>query len=94
MFNSLPISMTQPMDTDIKELKDPILGLDKKIDELKTDIEVMDNRLSNVEKGLGELKTEFKASSDKLDNRLRTFGGIILTAALGIIVKLLAFPNA
>jgi peptidoglycan hydrolase CwlO-like protein len=85
--------MTQATDTDIRELKDLILGLDKKVDEIKTDIKIMDNRLSNLEKGLPELKTEFKATSDKLDNRLWTFGGIILTAALGIIIKLLAFPN-
>jgi hypothetical protein len=67
--------MTQATDTDIRELKDLLLGLDKKID-------VIDTRLIEVEKKI-----------DKQDSRLWAFGGIILTASLGITIKLLAFPN-
>ena len=68
--------MTQATDTDIRELKDLILGIDKKID-------VMDTRLIEVEKKI-----------DKQDSRLWAFGGIVLTAALGIAIKLLAIPNS
>jgi peptidoglycan hydrolase CwlO-like protein len=77
--------MTQTTDTDIRELKDLILGLDKKIDaidgkvdDLKTDIKVVDTRLTEVEKKI-----------DKQDTRLWAFGGIVLTAALGGLWKLL-----
>ena len=68
--------MTQATDTDIRELKDLILGIDKKID-------VMDTRLIEVEKKI-----------DKQDSRLWAFGSIVLTAALGIVIKLLAIPNS
>ncbi len=74
--------MTQATDTNIREIKDLILGLDKKIDEVKTDLKIIDTRLIEVEKKI-----------DKQDTRLWTFGGIILAASLGIIVKLLAFPT-
>jgi hypothetical protein len=67
--------MTLATDTDIRELKDLILGLDKRID-------VIDTRLIEVEKKI-----------DKQDIRLWAFGDIILTASLGITIKLLAFPN-
>lgn len=80
--------MTQATDTDIRELKDLILGLDKKIDgldkkidEVKVDLKIVDTRLVEVEKKI-----------DKQDTRLWAFGGIILAAALGTIVKLLALP--
>ena len=72
--------IAQATDTEIQDL---ILGLDKKIDEVKTDLKIIDTRLIKVEKKI-----------DKQDTRLWAFGGIILAAALGIVVKLLAFPNA
>jgi hypothetical protein len=74
--------MAQATNTDIREIKDLILGLDKKIDEVKTDLKIIDTRLIEVEKKI-----------DKQDTRLWTFGGIILAACLGTIVKLLNFPN-
>ena len=74
--------MAQATDTDIREIKDLILGLDKKIDEVKICLNFIDTRLIEVEKKI-----------DKQDTLLWTFGGIILAAALGTIVKLLAFPN-
>lgn len=81
--------MTQATDTDIRELKDLILGLDKKIDDVKSDIRVMDTRLVEVEKKLDKLDSKI----DKQDTRLWAFGGIVLTASLGALVKLLIFPN-
>jgi hypothetical protein len=66
----------------IADLKDLILGVDKKIDDVKSDLKVIDTRLIEVEKKM-----------DKQDTRLWAFGAIILTAALGIVVKLLSVPN-
>jgi chromosome segregation ATPase len=63
----------------IADLKDLILGVDKKIDDVKSDLKVIDTRLIEVEKKM-----------DKQDSRLWAFGAIILTAALGIVVKLLS----
>jgi hypothetical protein len=74
--------MTQATDVDIRELKDLILGLDKKID-------IMDTRLAEVEKKIDKLDTKI----DKQDNRLWLFMGLILTTAIATIFKLLAFPN-
>jgi hypothetical protein len=58
-------------DTDIREIKDLIQGLDKKID-------IMDTRLIEVEKKIDKLDTKI----DKQDNRLWLFMGLILTTAL------------
>jgi hypothetical protein len=69
-------------DTDIRDIKDLIQGLDKKID-------IMDTRLIEVEKKIDKLDTKI----DKQDNRLWLFMGLILTTALATIFKLLAFPN-
>jgi hypothetical protein len=74
--------MTQVTDTDIRDIKDLIQGLDKKID-------IMDTRLIEVEKKIDKLDTKI----DKQDNRLWLFMGLILTTALATIFKLLAFPN-
>jgi peptidoglycan hydrolase CwlO-like protein len=74
--------MTQATDVDIRELKDLILGLDKKID-------IMDTRIAEVEKKIDKLDTKI----DKQDNRLWLFMGLILTTAIATIFKLLAFPN-
>jgi hypothetical protein len=70
----------------IADLVSSITGLREEMrvgfSDIKTDIKVMDNRLAEVEKKI-----------DKQDTRLWTFGGIILTTALGSLVKLLIFPN-
>jgi septal ring factor EnvC (AmiA/AmiB activator) len=85
--------MTQLTDTDIRDLKDLIVGFrDEVKDELahiRTDIKVMDTRLIEVEKKVDKLDGKI----DKQDNRLWAFGGLILAAALGTIYKLLAFPS-
>ena len=67
----------------IADLKDLILGVDRKIDDVKSDLKVIDTRLVEVEKKI-----------DKQDARLWAFGAIILTASLGIVVKLLSIPNS
>ncbi len=106
--------MTQATDTDIRELKDLIQGLDRKIDGLdkKTDgldkkIDGLDKKIdlgfANVDIKLAEIKGDIKTLDtrvvavenklDKQDTRLWAFGGIILTAALGLTIKLLAFAD-
>lgn len=74
--------MTQSTDPDMREIRDLIQGLDKKID-------IIDTRLAEVEKKMDKLDTKI----DKQDNRLWLFMGLILTTALATIFKLLAFPN-
>jgi uncharacterized coiled-coil DUF342 family protein len=81
--------MTQMQDTDIREIKDLIQGLDKKIDGLDKKIDIMDTRLVEVDKKIDKLDTKI----DKQDNRLWLFMSLILTTALATIFKLLAFPN-
>jgi replication fork clamp-binding protein CrfC len=73
--------------------------LDSKIDNLELKI---DGKLDNINTRLLEIdKTiekqdnrliEINKTIDKQDNRLWLFGGLILSAALGTIYKLLAFP--
>jgi hypothetical protein len=81
--------MSQVTDTDIRELKDLILGLDKKIDDVKTTIVGLDKKIDIMDARLIEVEKKI----DKQDTRLWAFGGIILAASLGTSVKLLAFPN-
>ena len=92
--------MTQATDTDIRELKDLIQGLDRKIDGLDKKIDL---GFANVDIKLAEIKGDIKTLDtrvvevenklDKQDTRLWAFGGIILTAALGLTIKLLAFAD-
>lgn len=81
--------MTQATDADIRELKDLILGLDKKIDTIDRKVDIVETRLAEVEKKIDKLDTKI----DKQDNRLWLFMGLILTTAIATIFKLLAFPN-
>ena len=81
--------MTQATEVDIRELKDLIVGLDKKVDLIERKVDIIDTRLAEVEKKMDKLDTKI----DKQDNRLWLFMGLILTTALATIFKLLAFPN-
>jgi chromosome segregation ATPase len=81
--------MTQSTETDIRELKDIILGIDKKIDDVKAEIRGLDKKIDIIDTRLIEVEKKI----DKQDTRLWTFSGIVLSAALGTIIKLLAFPN-
>jgi chromosome segregation ATPase len=99
--NSIQLTiMTQATDTDIRELKDLILGLDKKIDDTRADIRVMeakiegkmetiDSRLNAIEGKLTTLENRMLG----LDNRLWGFGMLVLTSALTILGKVFLFPN-
>jgi peptidoglycan hydrolase CwlO-like protein len=66
--------MTQVTDTDIREIKDLIQGLDKKID-------IMDTRIIEVEKKIDKLDPKI----DKQDNRLWLFMGLILTTNFQVV---------
>jgi hypothetical protein len=78
--------MAQRTESDLRELKDLIQGLDKKIDLLDKKVElgfsdangkldVINTRLTTVEAGL-----------IKLDSRLWTFIGLCLTTTLGSLL--------
>ncbi len=80
--------MTTTSDTDLKELKDLILSVDKRLDTLDKKIEVQGVKLDAISQRLGDLKEQV----DKQDNR---FWGLFLAlfiALLGIIGKVLFFP--
>jgi hypothetical protein len=81
--------MAQATNKDIREIKDLILGLDKKIDEVKTEIRGLDKKIDIIDIRLVEVEKKI----DKQDTPLWAFGGIILAVCLGTIVKLLAFPK-
>ncbi len=81
--------MTQATDSDIKDLTSLILGIDKKIDEVRSDLRIMDARLIEVEKKVDKLDGRF----DKLDNRLWLFAMLILGSALTAIIKLFGVPT-
>jgi chromosome segregation ATPase len=74
--------------------------LDSKIDnlEIKIDgkLDTINNRLLEIDKTIekqDDRLIEINKTIDKQDNRLWLFGGLILSAALGTIYKLLAFPS-
>jgi hypothetical protein len=78
--------MAQKTDTDLREIKDLIQALDKKIDSGLSDIKL---ELSDVK---GELKlansrlTTIEANVNKLDGRLWGFIGLGLTTTLGSLL--------
>jgi hypothetical protein len=80
--------MTTISDTDLKELKDLILGLDKRLDSLDKNIEVQGVKLDAINQRLDDLREQV----NKQDNR---FWGLFLAlfiALLGVIGKVLFFP--
>lgn len=92
--------MTQATDTDIRELRDLILGLDKKLDGMDKRLEVfqartderfnsIDQRFNSIDQRLGSLEDRTKSQ----DSRLWTFVTALVLAALGIIAKLAFFPQ-
>ena len=56
----------------LRRLEDLVIGVDKKVDDVKSDIRVMDTRLVEVEKKI-----------DKLDTRMWALVAILLTATIG-----------
>ena len=80
--------MTTTSETAIREIKDLILGLDKRLDTLDKNLEVRGVKLDAINQHLDDLKQQV----NKQDNR---FWGLFLAlfiALLGIIGKVLFFP--
>jgi hypothetical protein len=92
--------MTQSTDTDLQQIRDLLLGLDKKMDHVDRNLELfqartderfnsIDQRFSGLDQRLGSLEDRTKVQ----DNRLWTFVTALVVTALGIIAKLSFFPQ-
>ena len=82
--------MTQSIGT---ELKDLILGMDKKLDvfiaRTNERFNSIEQRFDSIDKRLDNLESQVKST----DNRLWTFVGILVTALLGALAKVFLFPQ-
>lgn len=96
--------MTQATDSDIKEIRDLILGLDKKIDGLDKKVDVFsartDERLKALETQLADTRkntdtqlSEIKVQLRSQDNRLWTFVAGAFLTILGFLAKFAFFPG-
>jgi hypothetical protein len=89
--------MAQKTETDLRELKDLIQGLDQKIDrgfveidkkiaalDKKVDLgfNTLDGKIDKLDTRIGAVETKLT----KLDDRLWTFGGIALSVTLGSLL--------
>jgi hypothetical protein len=85
--------MTQATDNDIREIRDLILGLDKKLDALDKKVDVFsartDERLKALETQGSEIKTQLRSQ----DNRLWTFVAGAFLTILGFLAKFAFFPG-
>jgi hypothetical protein len=79
-------NMTQATDTDIKEIRDLLLGLDKKLD---IHIATNDERLKSIDAQLIDIKLQQRSQ----DNRLWTFIATLFVVAIGTIAKLTFFSG-
>jgi hypothetical protein len=86
--------MTQMTDVDLRELRDLILGLDKRVEvfaaETKERFNSIDQRFDSVEQRLGSLEDKVKAQ----DNRIWSFLTALILALVGLLAKLAFFPQA
>jgi hypothetical protein len=96
--------MTQATDTDIRELRDLVLGLDRKIDGLDKKMDVYIAQNTEQLKGLDTQLTDFKKSTDTQfadikiqlraqDTRLWGFIVTLSLAIIGFLSKLAFFPQ-
>jgi hypothetical protein len=85
--------MTQATDTDIGEIRDLLLGLDKKLDVYvaKTDEQLkgIETQISDLKVNIGDIKLQLRSQ----DNRLWTFVGALFLAVLGFLAKFAFFPG-
>jgi uncharacterized protein Yka (UPF0111/DUF47 family) len=82
--------MTQVTETDIRDLKDLIQNLDKKID---TGFAKLKNDIGDIEQKIDKIDTRLIAVEKKIDSISWSVAGIILTWALGPIFKFLTSHN-
>jgi septation ring formation regulator EzrA len=92
--------MTQTTDVEVREIKTAIESIAKATEsntKAITDLtQEMRLGFANVDKKLDVMDTrliEVEKKIDKQDTRLWAVGGIVMTAALGIVVKFLALPD-
>ncbi|NJK29932.1 MAG: hypothetical protein HC940_07165 [Acaryochloris sp. SU_5_25] len=89
--------MTQSIDTEIRDL---ILGLDKKIDALDKKVEVsaarteerfnsIDQRFTSLETQVADIRVQLRSQ----DNRLWAFIVALFLAVFGFAAKLILFPG-
>jgi pyruvate kinase len=86
----------QITETEIKDIKDLMIGLDKKIDAVALQLNAVDKKVDDIRSDLRVVDTrliEVEKKIEKQDSCLWWFIGVILTASLATIFKLLAFPN-
>jgi septation ring formation regulator EzrA len=85
--------MTQVTDTDLKEIKDLITAVREEMrvgfSEMREEMRVGFSDINGELKTINTRLTEVEKKIDKQDTRLWAFGGIVLTAALGGLWKLL-----
>jgi septal ring factor EnvC (AmiA/AmiB activator) len=98
--------MTQATDTDIREIRDLLLGLDKKIDgvDKKLDIHMakteeqlkgIDARFAGIDArftGIDAQLADIKVQLRSQDNRLWTFVAALFIAGFGFFAKFAFFP--
>jgi hypothetical protein len=84
--------MTQATDTDIRDIKDLITSLDRKIDKLESTIE---SKLDKLDSKIEKLDIKLEGRFDKLDERTKLsfwgfiLRGLVLTALIGVGTYLL-----
>jgi peptidoglycan hydrolase CwlO-like protein len=92
--------MTQATDTDIREIRDLLLGLDKKIDgvdkkldsvDKKLDVYIAktDEQLKNLETQISDIKVQMRSQ----DNRLWGFVAAVFLTVFGFVAKLTFLPG-
>jgi hypothetical protein len=95
--------MTQATDTDIREIRDLLLGLDKKLDgvEKKLDVHIattseqfksLDIQISDLKRNTDTQLTDIRLQLRSLDNRFWGMVTLLATALLGTHGKVIFFP--
>jgi uncharacterized protein YpuA (DUF1002 family) len=91
--NYYEVNMTAATDTDIREIKDLIQALDKRIEGLDKKIEVgftkVEGQLKGIEERLGAVEASNKVIDGRLWGLIATLLGLTVTALLGIFVRFL-----
>ena len=81
--------MSKATDTEIKDL---IGVIDRKLDFLTQEVSGIKSEISGIKSEVSGIKSEvstIKIAIDKMDNRIWAFGGLILAACLGALLKAL-----
>jgi vacuolar-type H+-ATPase subunit I/STV1 len=91
--------MTQATDTDIRDLTNLIINLDKKLDKLDSKIDNLetkiDAKLDKLDSKIEKLEIKLEGKFDKLDERTKLsfwgfiLRGLVLTALIGVGTYLL-----